>query len=411
METDHVSASNIDKKKDQDKQILPRELESFSFDDRNSLICGSKTDPSSMELLEVAQKIVFMDPITGEITYSCNLETLHVHNLRLLATKFGIKNQGSRTKFSIQFALAEKKLHHKRCNIDILASSNGKPSNNTKNIVCVINCVFHPEHFDSFLCINDRKDCQDFEFGSVNDVTNFGLDKFYSIDDNEEYNHYIVRAEYSAGHLPIQCSIQTGSTCKTIIESVIKIRGTILNNMNKSGQNSNDPYLYASVAIKKHNLVRSVSPFAAYYFFMCCLDHPQIDPVLMRYLPSSVKADSETYVVTDLSTSNKKVKTSNSEDFALMMENLNNFQSNFEEQGEIKRKHYNSIEKKSTFKLYLDLQKEIKANPFMGNDPYVMKELLKLKEELAENVVDNEELVSTPKDNEKIVSTPLENNV
>jgi hypothetical protein len=144
------------------KQPFPVELESFSFADRQCLICGNEKDPNSSEMLEVAQKIILSDD-DGNEYYSLEIKNLITFNLRKLARQFGLKNLGPRTKFEIRLALAEKKNCTSRYNIDALANNPRSSSDNTKNIIRVINAVFHPDNYETFLCINDRKDRKDFE--------------------------------------------------------------------------------------------------------------------------------------------------------------------------------------------------------------------------------------------------------
>jgi hypothetical protein len=74
---------------------------------------------------------------------------------------------------------------------------------------------------------------------------------------------YVEQAEY-CGYKPIGCCQQTGASCKTNVEGIIKIRGTIISSMTKSGQHGNNAYTYTELAIKQHNLVKTVSNFAAY---------------------------------------------------------------------------------------------------------------------------------------------------
>lgn len=305
-------------------QEFPRELDTFSFDDRRYMICGNELGPpteGNTVPLEVAQKIV------GYNEYSIDLNSLTVINLRKLAKKFGLRNFGSTKKFGLRLALAEKKNSTCRYNIDALASSSTSSNDNTKNIVRVINGVFHPDNFEAFLTINDRKTRKDFETGNgakndkfwaliadyVNDITNDELEYFRVINDDELYNMYIAEAE-GTGYLPTGCSQQTGKTCKAIIDGVVKIRSTIIANMTQSGQNDNDPYQYTGAAIKRHSLVRSVSNFSAYYFFMSCSQHPEIDGVLKRFLDKSVKADSSQSVFDDSvpSSGKKRITTTSS---------------------------------------------------------------------------------------------------
>lgn len=170
-----------------------------------------------------------------------------------------------------------------------MVSTSASSSDNTKNIIRVINAVFHPDNFESFLTLNDCKNRKDFKIGTganilnfwgiiadqVNDHNNIDLDEFMVLSTmTEEYRKYVKIAEDS-GYLPVGCSLQTGLTCKAMIKSVIKIRASVMVNMHKSGHNVNDPYVYTTLAIKRHNFVRSVSQFAAYYFVMACTDHPR----------------------------------------------------------------------------------------------------------------------------------------
>jgi hypothetical protein len=243
--TDEINATTTTTKKP--KQVFPPELESFGFNDRHCLICGNEKDRNSGESFEVAQKIVLTNA-SGATIFQIKVSALTSANIRKLARNFGLKNLGSKSKFEIRLALAEKKNHVSRFNIDALATKNNSSIDNTKNIIRIINAVFHPDNYDAFLTINNRKDRKDFEYGNgsnnnvfwstiadfVNDASNVDLDSFYFIEENEDYNKYISKAMLS-GQQPIGCSQQTGITCKSFIENVVKIRGTIISNMGKSG--------------------------------------------------------------------------------------------------------------------------------------------------------------------------------
>jgi hypothetical protein len=98
----------------------------------------------------------------------------------------------------------------------------------------------------------------------VNDATNFDLDNFYCISDNEVYEKHIEDAELM-GFKPIGCS-KTGTSCRLIIEASLEICGTIIDNMSRSGEHGNNPYVFFGVAMKRQNLVKTVSKFAAYFF-------------------------------------------------------------------------------------------------------------------------------------------------
>jgi hypothetical protein len=176
--------------------------------------------------------------------------------------------------------MAAKKNIGDRYNMNIIAPNCSNTCNdNTKNIVRIINSVFHQYNYNTFLCLNDRKSRDDFETGVgaknnkfwalladyVNDASNIELDSFYYIDD-EVYKKHIEDAELM-GFKPIGCSQQSGPSCRLVIEGLVKIRGTIIGNMSRSGEHGNDPYMFAEVAIKRHNLVKTVSKFAAYFFF------------------------------------------------------------------------------------------------------------------------------------------------
>lgn len=90
------------------KQQFPPELVGFTFADRGFLICGNEKDPtgrSNENYLEVAQKIEGYN----DDNYCIIIDTLLAGNLRRLGKQFGLKNLGSRTKFEIRLALAEKK--------------------------------------------------------------------------------------------------------------------------------------------------------------------------------------------------------------------------------------------------------------------------------------------------------------
>jgi hypothetical protein len=188
---------------------FPPQQASFCFADRQFLLCGNENDPAAAvpTSLEVAQSITILDA-DGKETYSVLVKLLTVPHLRRLSKQFGIKGYGSKMKYEIRQLLAAKKSSYDRYNIDALATPvNSSSADNTKNIVRVINGVFHPDNFESFLTLNNRKDRSDFEYGNgannvnfwtivadcVNDATNTDLDTFRLLDNNPEYNTYKVK--------------------------------------------------------------------------------------------------------------------------------------------------------------------------------------------------------------------------
>ena len=58
----------------------------------------------------------------------------------------------------------------------------------------------------------------------------------------------------------------TGKECKTMIRNLIKIRGTMIQNITKSGTNDNDPYNFIDFAIRKNCMVKTIHKFVMYYF-------------------------------------------------------------------------------------------------------------------------------------------------
>jgi hypothetical protein len=77
-----------------------------------------------------------------------------------------------------------------------------------------------------------------------------------------------------------------------MMEGVIKSLGTFIPSMTKSCYHCNDPYHYTVGAIKQKLLVKSISSFAVFYFYMCSTECLDIDGVLEWYLGNFVKADS-----------------------------------------------------------------------------------------------------------------------
>jgi hypothetical protein len=108
-----------------------------------------------------------------------------------------------------------------------------------------INGVFHPDNYETFLTLNDRNFCKDFDYGNgsnnsnflalvadyINDATNLQLDGFRVIID---YDNYIKTA----------CSQQTGASYKSMIEGLTKVRGTMIASMTTSSDNANDLLMY-----------------------------------------------------------------------------------------------------------------------------------------------------------------------
>jgi hypothetical protein len=203
--------------------------------------------------------------------------------------------------------MAQKKTMSTNYNINDATSTHNATSN-TKNYIRVINACFHPDNFEPFLKINDHKDRNDFEVGNgakndnfwsmvsdfQNDLDNKTINNFLHIEDYDSNPQYIIylKEAIDAGHIPTGCVQQTGNSCRTIINGLIKIRGSMINNMKKSGTHSDDPWAYTVAAIGRHALTKTCSRFAAYYFYIQCREHPTMDSCLTRFLDSSVKCDS-----------------------------------------------------------------------------------------------------------------------
>jgi hypothetical protein len=317
-------------------------LESISFIQQRYIICGNEKAPNTNETLDVAQSITITDA-TGMETFNILINTLTAPNLRTLACNFGLKNIGSRTKFEICLAMAEKKNHATLYNIDALAKSTSL-INNTKNNIQVINSVFHPDYYNSFFCINNWKDCADFEcrngsnnnvFWSliadfVNDASNKSLDTFLVIDDNEDYNKYINKAI---------------------------------------------------------SPVQSVSSFAAYYFYMCCIEHPGKDNVLKCYLGETVKADTIITINDDNKSTLSYKKTGiNGLDFGKLIDTVSGIGDKFDWHFEVEKNKYedqrvwyNKQKIKKSSKEYLQLQLLIVKDPILACDPVLQHCMLMLK--------------------------------
>jgi hypothetical protein len=197
------------------------------------------------------------------------------------------------------------------------------------------------------------------------------------IEGNSDYKTYVEKAE-SSGYKPIGCSQQTGQSCKSIIEGVVKIRGTMIANMTKSGHHDNNPYHYADLAIKRHNLVRSVSTFAAYYFFMYCTVHTEMDSVLKRYLGNSVKADSSS----SFAESTKPMDKKKDNDMNKLIDKLDGVGDRFGCHFEDQKKRFAEVRKTEATKLYVELKLLTVSQPHMANDPVVTKRIAELVAEL-----------------------------
>lgn len=290
---------------------LPPELINFSFENEKDLILHNEADPKSKteegatNFVLVAYKIDLKD-INEVVFSSILLDDLTVPQLRKLAMMFGCKGVGSMSKFHIRYTMGLKKnLNNVYSQSEICNGNNA--DNNTKNLIRIINTVFHTEFFESFLLINDRKKRKDFETGNgiknenfwvdvsnfCNDLLSTGLDNFLILKNLHDhlYESYIDTF-IDKGYSPVNCNQQTAASCLQVILNLIKIRACMIAFMKESGKNAHDPFLYTAAAIKRTNFVRSISQAAAYYFYMVCEEHPAIDGCIKRYLDDSIKGDS-----------------------------------------------------------------------------------------------------------------------
>lgn len=108
------------------------------------------------------------------------------------------------------------------------------------------------------------------------------------------YENYIEQF-VEKGYSPVKCCPQTADSRKQIVQSLIRLRSTMITIMQVSDQeNENDPFLYTGAAIFQQKLTRTISKASMYYFYMLFSVHPQIDVSFKKYLDSDVKSDSMT---------------------------------------------------------------------------------------------------------------------
>lgn len=295
---------------------FPVELKDITHDDMNCVTFVSEYDTKStndddrQNIETVAYKLDYVVPSTG-ILYSLILNKMPAFNLRKLANKLGARGLGSCTKYQARRAIAECKIEGKAYVMSNITNytSTTAADKNTKCYIRVINVVFHPENFEIFLTLNDRKDRANFEYSDgahnkgfwhlisdmCNDFSNQDINTFINFSSLQFDNYeYYIKDAIDKKFSPTGGNLITADACRVIIEGLIKIRGVILFNMKVSGTNDNDPMHYTEVAIRKFNLTKTVSMFAAYYFFLCCTEHHnEVDSTLQRYLSDSVKSNSD----------------------------------------------------------------------------------------------------------------------
>jgi hypothetical protein len=212
--------------------LHPRLL-AFTWEQKEFLILSheadprGKTDKERSTLIIVAKSIEIMDN-DGTIIFSQELDKLSSPNLRIIAKNFGCRNVGSMAKFQVRLQMALKKTMMTNYSINE-ATSTLNAITNTKNYIRVINACFHPDNFESFLKINDRKDRKDFEVGNgakndnfwsiisdfQNDLDNKSINNFLPIEEplnNQPYSVYVNEAIHD-GHSPSKCVQQTGQSC------------------------------------------------------------------------------------------------------------------------------------------------------------------------------------------------------
>lgn len=148
-------------------------------------------------------------------------------------------------------------------------------------------------------------------------------------------------------------------------------------------------------AIRRQCLVKSVSRFAEYYFFMQCVEHPEIDGVLKRYLSKDVKADSTCTSFPEevpLSGSKKNLHiTKLIDQIDVVGDRFGSHFDNQKDHFDDQKNHY--VEQKKRFaaqKLvestnqYVELRVLLLKEPLLATDPVLVERMTALKSNIAE---------------------------
>lgn len=160
--------------------------------------------------------------------------------------------------------------------------------------------------------MNDAKKRKDFESGNGPNNTKFYRETSELVNETEcsELNKltlvysssatstedtedpYIAAAIAQEGVNP-QHPVQTDyEYVADTLKRLISIRKVMKGLMSESGANAHDPWQYVRTAIKNANQKTSVSEIAAYYFFMRCKEHPELDVSLDTCMKECLKITS-----------------------------------------------------------------------------------------------------------------------
>lgn len=435
VDTINTTTTASSKKKARDDANWPAELNTFTFEDKDCIICTSennkkgKSDEAVSNIRSVATSISYTPP-ESDTVFNFELNKLTCANLRRFAAQIGCMNTYNKSKYITRYYIAQRKEKGTKNPDSEIGNING--DENTKNYVRVINTIFHPDFFPVFCTLNDRKDRDSFETGAgannlsfwvsvsnfCNDWTNIDIQDFLRFDKLEFVNYeFYLKKAIENKHSPICCDQQTATSCRIMIEGLIKIRSSIIANMKQSGTNDSDPWKYTWVSIKKHSLTKTVSRFSAYYFFMCCTEHHNLlDSVLSRTLDEHLKSNSNEPIGSPLLKKRKQQQT-NTKGSLIVQEGLleevkvlnNAFQNYFSKAEQIDKIKIVADKKKASIKELAILKKDLKdayadyyrvTNYFTGNNPmlesnpqfnFLQKRLIEIQQEIqsCNNAINN----------------------
>jgi hypothetical protein len=415
---DNVDNSEIKKNKKNDKRKqppateapknLPFELLSAGPHFFEYLQCGNEVNHKERDTSRrdteylVAKSIVLLDE-NGEEEFTQHLDSLNIKQLRWLANKMGCRNAGSNNKFVLRLILAERKhtkTHYNLGNISPLRSIDTLISN---NYLRVINSIFFNDvNFSKFMLINDKKCRHYFERGNGPKEIYF-WDQVASLCNNpdadligefmspstdlEDYDKYLTEAKLDDMTPAFNEAGFCDKSCKTIINNLVKIRARMVANMTKSGTHDSDPMEFTEAAIHKHNLVRTVHPFVAYYFFVACKERKGVDFVLTRYLPEACKCDTTTPMKERVTNANNTAKAKMSKQNEVM----NALFDKIDESNKLLSNHLVKTQQYDYLKKYSDMSILVKNNPYLLDDPIIKKQFYKLKKDAGREINNNEE--------------------
>lgn len=294
--------------KDKRISFLTTIAENFTVDKLDHIDVEEERDPKTQEFHRVAKYLtVFRGKEREE---KIDLAEMNSQQIRKMAVNCRIKRGGNMNMYECRRHIAMAIDMGTVYTDNTIANPKTTAEERRVNtLMRITNAVFHPDHVERFIALNDPKKRKDYEAASnSNPIKDFWIQISEMVNDAEKNDDLSVVLQSGAEEDPRlnkfvkdgefnlnDFSAQTFASCQQAMLDLMKAREECVRQMKISGHHSNDLYTYATNT-KFTTVRKSTKPLpaqAVYYCHVVCNLHPAVDGKFAAFLDAKLQSDSE----------------------------------------------------------------------------------------------------------------------